>query len=64
MTLDQTLKLQEEQARAELEMCYRLSVEEIVEYLHWAQSTGTREGRPSTERLAREVLPHSGLRVE
>jgi hypothetical protein len=60
MTLDQTLKLQEEQARAELEMCYRLTVEEIVEYLQWAQSTGTREGRQSTERLASEVRPHSG----
>ena len=58
MTLDQALKLQEEQARAELEMCYRLTVDEIV--LAMSQSLGTRESRPSTERRASEVLPHSG----
>jgi hypothetical protein len=53
LTLDQALKLQEERARAELEMCYRLTVEEIVEYLHWAQSqsSGSHESRPSTGRL-------------
>jgi hypothetical protein len=48
VTLDEALKLQEEQARAELEMCYRLTVEEIVEYLHWAQSQ-SRAARADTE---------------
>jgi hypothetical protein len=60
VTLDQALKLQEEQARAELEMCYRLSVEEIVEYLHWAQSIGMRASSANTVRMESAVPANTG----
>jgi hypothetical protein len=65
MSPDQALQQNEQQARAELEMCYLLSVDEIVAMMQWAQSqsSGSRESRPSTERLASEVRPHSGLRA-
>jgi len=52
-----------QQAQAELEMFYLLSVEEGVMLLSQCQSSGTQKSKPSITKQGSKVLPFTGKRA-